>query len=66
MSYTHDSAREFIAESQLAILTMLCFAIIFWGGTYLAYGSVYGAKRLKNIIKRKREKRKARREQTKS
>ena len=66
MSYTHDSAREFIAESQLAILTMLCFAIIFWGGTYLAYGSVYGAKRLKNIIKRKREKRKARREQTNS
>ena len=66
ISYTHDSGRQPIPESQLAILTMLCFAIIFWGGTYLAYGSVYGVKRVKNIIKRKREKRKARREQPNS
>ena len=63
MSYTHNSSRQLIAESELALLTILCFAIIFWGGTYLAYGSVYGVKRVKNIIKRKREKRKARREQ---
>ncbi len=63
MRYTHVTTLR-LAESQLSILTLLCFAIIFWGGTYLVYGSVYGVKRVKNIIKKKREKRKARREQT--
>ena len=64
MTYTHDTSLLSTADNQMSILTMLCLAIIFWGGTYLAYGSVYGAKRIKNIIKRKREKRRARREQT--
>ena len=64
MTYTHDARLHTAAESQLSVLTILCFAIIFWGGTYLVYGSLYGAKRMKNIIKKKREKRKARRNQT--
>ncbi len=64
MRYTNDATLHIIPESQLSILALLCFAIIFWGGTYLIYGSVYGAKRVKNIIKKKREKRKSRREQT--
>ncbi|MBQ8734905.1 MAG: hypothetical protein IJY75_02845 [Bacteroidaceae bacterium] len=51
------------AESQLAVLTMLCCAIIFWGGTYLIYGSLYGVRRFKDIIKRKRERRKLRKQQ---
>ena len=63
MTYTHSDSLNITAENQLSILTMLCFAIIFWGGTYLIYGSVYGAIRMKNIIKKKREKRKARHEQ---
>ena len=63
LTYTHNKNLHSTAESQLSILTMLCFAIIFWGGTYLIYGSVYGARRMKNIIKKKREKRKAHREQ---
>ncbi len=66
MTYTHNNAVQATADSQLSILTLLCLAIIFWGGTYLVYGSVYGAKRVKNIIKKKREKRRARREQANS
>ena len=63
MTYTHDASLHATADNQLSLLTILCLAIIFWGGTYLIYGSVYGAKRMKNIIKKKREKKKARREQ---
>ena len=66
MAYTHGGSVQATTYSQSRVLTLLCLAIIFWGGTYLAYGSVYGAKRMKNIIKKKREKRKARREQAKS
>jgi ABC-type nickel/cobalt efflux system permease component RcnA len=50
------------SDGQLSILTILSCGIIFWGGTYMIYGSVYGAKRIKAIIKKKREKRKQRRE----
>lgn len=64
ITYTHVPNLHTTAESQLSILTMLCFAIIFWGGTYLTYGSVYGIKRMKNIIKKRREKRKTLRGQT--
>ena len=49
-------------DGELSILTMLCCAIVFWGATYLIYFSLYGVKRVKDIIKRKREKRRARRE----
>ncbi len=52
------------SDGQLTILTTLSCGIIFWGGTYLIYGSIYGAKRIKNIIKKKREKRRLRRETT--
>ena len=64
MTYTHNTNLHATADNQLSLLTILCLTIIFWGGTYLIYGSVYGAKRMKNIIKKKREKRKIRREQT--
>ena len=50
------------SEGQISILTTLCCGIIFWGGTYLIYGSIYGTKRVKAIIKKKREKRRERRE----
>ena len=63
MTYTHDASLHATADNQFSLLTILCLAIIFWGGTYLIYGSVYGTKRMKNIIKKKREKRKVRREQ---
>lgn len=63
IAYTQNTNLHASADNQLSILTVLCLAIIFWGGTYLVYGSIYGAKRMKNIIKKKREKRRARREQ---
>ena len=61
IAYTQNTNLHLKADSQLSILTILCLAIIFWGGIYLIYGSLYGAKRMKNIINKKRERRKARR-----
>ncbi len=63
ITYTQNANLYTKADNQLSILTILCLAIIFWGGTYLIYGSLYGAKRMKNIIKKKRERKKERREQ---
>lgn len=48
------------SDGQLTVLTVLTCGIIFWGATYLIYGSIYGARRIKNIIKKKREKRRLR------
>ena len=38
LNYIKSSA-EISANSQLYVLTLLCCAIIFWGGVYLVYGS---------------------------
>ena len=63
MMYVGSSSREITEESHLSMLTMLCCAIVFWGGTYLIYGSLYGVRRFKEIIRKKRERRKARKQQ---
>ena len=54
------------SDGQLTVYIILCCGIIFWGGTYIAYGSVYGARRIKEIIRRKREKKRLQREAEKA
>jgi hypothetical protein len=61
LNYIKSSA-EISANSQLYVLTLLCCAIIFWGGVYLVYGSLYGVRRFKDIVKKLRERRKLRRQ----
>ena len=61
--YVSSTSREISEECHLSIVTMLCCAIVFWGGTYLIYGSLYGVRRFKEIIRKKRERRKARKQQ---
>lgn len=60
LNYTNKYMYTIATDHQLSILGLLCCAIIFWGGVYMAYGSVYGIKRIKNIIKKKREKKRLR------
>ena len=56
---------EISTNSQMYVLALLCCAIIFWGGVYLIYGSLYGVRRFKEIVRKRRERRKQRRVQNK-